>query len=166
MAFKTGTSYGFRDAVAVGRGRRLRDRGLDRPGRRRRARPDLTGRDAALPLLFDVADQVGVAGPRPAADRARVGAPPALQTLDRPGAGPRLIFPPDGATVVADGFGAGSRGFVLAAGGAGPRLVRRRRAGQRRPGQRQADLAPARPRLLPASAWSTRRAARSSRRSA
>jgi penicillin-binding protein 1C len=47
------------------------------------------------------------------------GAPPALQTLDRPGAGPRLIFPPDGATVVADGFGAQSRGFVLAAGGHG-----------------------------------------------
>jgi penicillin-binding protein 1C len=47
------------------------------------------------------------------------GAPPALQTLDRPGEGPRLIFPPDGATVVADGFGAASRGFVLAAGGQG-----------------------------------------------
>jgi len=117
MAFKTGTSYGFRDAVAVGvvggyviavwTGRA--DGG---------ARPDLTGRDAALPLLFDVADQVGAAAraPPPIAPKS---APPALRSLDRPGAGPRLIFPPDGATVVADGFGAAGRGFVLAAGGKG-----------------------------------------------
>jgi penicillin-binding protein 1C len=117
MAFKTGTSYGFRDAVAVGvvggyviavwTGRA--DGG---------ARPDMTGRDAALPLLFDVADQVGIGARTPPPIRPRA-APPALQTLDRPGAGPRLIFPPDGSTVVADGFGAGGRGFVLAAGGHG-----------------------------------------------
>ena len=31
--------------------------------------------------------------------------------------GPRLIFPPDGASVMAPGFGPGSRGLVLAAGG-------------------------------------------------
>jgi penicillin-binding protein 1C len=117
MAFKTGTSYGFRDAVAAGvvggyviavwTGRA--DGG---------ARPDMTGRDAALPLLFDVADQVGIGARTPPPIRPR-GAPPALQTLDRPGAGPRLIFPPDGATVVADGFGAAGRGFLLAAGGHG-----------------------------------------------
>jgi penicillin-binding protein 1C len=117
MAFKTGTSYGFRDAVAVGvaggyviavwTGRA--DGG---------ARPDMTGRDAALPLLFDVADQVGgaVRAPPPIAAR---GAPSALQTLERASHGPRLIFPPDGATVVAEGFGPQGRGFVLAAGGAG-----------------------------------------------
>jgi penicillin-binding protein 1C len=117
MAFKTGTSYGFRDAVAVGvtgghviavwTGRA--DGG---------ARPDLTGRDAALPLLFDVADAVGRSprAPPPVAPRAP---PSALQTLERADAGPRLIFPPDGATVTADRFGAAGRGFVLAAGGAG-----------------------------------------------
>ena len=116
MAFKTGTSYGFRDAVAVGvaggyviavwTGRA--DGG---------ARPDLTGRDAALPLLFDVADQVGgtTRAPPPVAPRA---APPALRTLERDH-GPRLIFPPDGATVVAEGFGPSARGFELAAGGTG-----------------------------------------------
>ncbi len=114
MAFKTGTSYGFRDAVAVGvaggyviavwTGRA--DGG---------ARPDMTGRDAALPLLFDVADQVsvGARAPPPIAPKA---APPALRTLERT-AGPRLIFPPDGSVLVADGFGPASRGFVLAAGG-------------------------------------------------
>ena len=117
IAFKTGTSYGFRDAVAVGvvggyviavwTGRA--DGG---------ARPDMTGRDAALPLLFDVADQVGIAARAPSPVKPR-GAPPALETLDRTGAGPRLIFPPDGSTVVADGFGSAGRGFVLAAGGHG-----------------------------------------------
>src|SRR5262249_1484442 len=115
MAFKTGTSYGFRDAVSVGvaggyviavwTGRA--DGG---------ARPDMTGRDAALPLLFDVADQAGgtVRAPPPSAPPA---APPALQPLARAGRGPRLIFPPDGAAVVAEGFGPSGRGFVLAAGG-------------------------------------------------
>jgi penicillin-binding protein 1C len=115
MAFKTGTSYGFRDAVAVGvaggyviavwTGRA--DGG---------ARPDMTGRDAALPLLFDVADLVAAQtrAPPPIGPKA---APSALRTLARQGAGPRLIFPPDGATVVADGYGPSARGFILAAGG-------------------------------------------------
>jgi penicillin-binding protein 1C len=117
MAFKTGTSYGFRDAVAAGvagdyviavwTGRA--DGG---------ARGGLTGRDAALPLLFDVADQIApaVAAPRPIAPKS---APRALQRVERGGEGPRLIFPPDGATVEVDGFGPGSRGLALAAGGQG-----------------------------------------------
>jgi penicillin-binding protein 1C len=118
MAFKTGTSYGFRDAVAAGvaggyvmvvwTGRA--DGG---------ARADLTGREAALPFLFDVADQVAglsARAPPPVAPKA---APPALRTLPGQRPGPRLIFPPDGATVMADGFGPASRGFVLAATGDG-----------------------------------------------
>jgi penicillin-binding protein 1C len=117
MAFKTGTSYGFRDAVAVGvaggyviavwTGRA--DGG---------ARPDMTGRDAALPVLFDVADQVGgaVHSAPPINPSA---APSALRTLEHASVGPRLIFPPDGATVVADSFGPTARGFILAAGGNG-----------------------------------------------
>jgi len=115
MAFKTGTSYGFRDAVAAGvvggyaiivwTGRA--DGG---------ARGGLTGRDAALPLLFDVADVVGApaAAPRPIAPKA---APQALQTLRAQTEGPRLIFPPDGAAVQVEALGPGSRGLVLAAGG-------------------------------------------------
>ena len=66
MAFKTGTSYGYRDAVAAGvvggyvivvwTGRA--DGG---------ARGDLTARDVALPILFDIADQIVLppAAPRP-----------------------------------------------------------------------------------------------------
>jgi penicillin-binding protein 1C len=117
MAFKTGTSYGFRDAVAVGvaggyviavwTGRA--DGG---------ARPDMTGREAALPFLFDVADQVGAQTSAPPQVSPR-SAPPALRSLDHGNTGPRLIFPPDGSTVVADSYGAASRGFVLAATGAG-----------------------------------------------
>jgi penicillin-binding protein 1C len=115
MAFKTGTSYGFRDAVAAGvvggyaiivwTGRA--DGG---------ARGGLTGRDAALPLLFDVADVVGAPtiAPRPIAPKA---APGALQRLQQANEGPRLIFPPDGATVQVDSVGGGSRGLVMAAGG-------------------------------------------------
>ncbi len=70
MAFKTGTSYGFRDAVAVGvvggyviavwTGRA--DGG---------ARPDMTGRDAALPLLVRRRRPGRDRRPRPAADRSR-----------------------------------------------------------------------------------------------
>ncbi|HEX3920310.1 MAG TPA: penicillin-binding protein 1C [Caulobacteraceae bacterium] len=117
MAFKTGTSYGFRDAVAVGvaggyviavwTGRA--DGG---------ARPDLTGREAALPFLFDVADQVAAQGaaPPPISPRAP---PPALRTLEQVNHGPRLIFPPDGASIIADGYGPTSRGLVLAAVGDG-----------------------------------------------
>ena len=69
MAFKTGTSYGFRDAVAVGvvggyviavwTGRA--DGG---------ARPDMTGRDAALPLAVRRRRPGRRRRPRPAADAA------------------------------------------------------------------------------------------------
>ena len=117
MAFKTGTSYGFRDALAAGvtgpwaivvwTGRA--DGG---------AQAGLTGRDAALPLLFDVADALNAppSAARPIAPRA---APGALQTLQSAGEGPRLIFPPDGAVIQVDALGTTGRGLVLAARGEG-----------------------------------------------
>ncbi len=116
IAFKTGTSYAFRDAVAaavvggyviaVWTGRA--DGGARDPG--------LTGRAAALPLLFDVADQIGAprAAPRSLGPK---GAPTALTQLDIDRPGPRLIFPPNSATVMADGFGPAARGLTLAARG-------------------------------------------------
>ena len=115
MAFKTGTSYGFRDAVAAGvvgpyaivvwTGRA--DGG---------ARGGLTGRDAALPLLFDTADLIDAppSAPRPIAPRA---APEALAKLEQRSEGPRLIFPPNGSSVQVEAFGPTSRGLALAAGG-------------------------------------------------
>jgi penicillin-binding protein 1C len=115
MAFKTGTSYGFRDAVAagvVGRYVILVWTGRADGG----ARGGLTGRDSALPLLFDVADLLDApaAAPRPIAPKA---APQALARLDQATEGPRLIFPPDGSTVQVESYGPRSRGLVLAAGG-------------------------------------------------
>jgi penicillin-binding protein 1C len=117
MAFKTGTSYGFRDAVAAGvvgdeaivvwTGRA--DGG---------ARGGLTGRDASLPLLFDVADALGapVSAAHPIAPKS---APEALRTLTQTSDGPRLIFPPDGASIQVEGVGPSARGLVLAAAGDG-----------------------------------------------
>lgn len=117
MAFKTGTSYGFRDAVAagvVGGYAILAWTGRADGG----ARGGLTGRDAALPLLFDVADVLGAptSAPRPIAPKA---APLALQKLRAADEGPRLIFPPDGASVQVDALGSKARGLVLAAQGEG-----------------------------------------------
>ena len=82
------------------------------------ARGGFTGRDAALPLLFDVADQVSpvASAPRPIAPKS---APMALRRLEHANDGPHLIFPPDGASVESPGFGPGSRGLSLAAGGTG-----------------------------------------------
>lgn len=117
MAYKTGTSYGFRDAVAAGvvggyaiivwTGRA--DGG---------ARGGLTGREAALPMLFDVADVLSapssIAPPiKPAA------APVALARLEDANEGPGLIFPPDGASVQVEALGPSSRGLILAARGEG-----------------------------------------------
>lgn len=117
MAYKTGTSYGFRDAVAAGvvggyviivwTGRA--DGG---------ARGGFTGREAALPMLFDAADILSA--PRTAPPRIAPRAPPgALTTVERPDHGPNLVFPPDGATVQVEAFGPSSRGLVLSAGGEG-----------------------------------------------
>jgi penicillin-binding protein 1C len=115
MAYKTGTSFGFRDAVAtgiVGSYVVIAWSGLADGG----ARGGLTWRDAALPMLFDVADVLDApdAAPRPIAPKA---APEALARLEAASSGPWLIFPPDGATVQVGGFGPSSRGLALAAGG-------------------------------------------------
>ncbi len=115
MAFKTGTSYGFRDAVAVGvvggyviavwTGRA--DGG---------ARPGLTGHAAALPLLFDAADLLATRDTLLDAVAPRA-APLALRRFDQDSDGLHLIFPPDGSKLIAPGFGPGSPGLVLAADG-------------------------------------------------
>jgi penicillin-binding protein 1C len=115
MAFKTGTSYGFRDALACGVvGGYVVIVWTGRPDGG--ARGDVSGRDAALPVLFQVADRLGApaAAARPIGPRA---APPALRDLGPAEPGPRLIFPPDHAVVEAAGFGPRARGLSLAAGG-------------------------------------------------
>jgi penicillin-binding protein 1C len=111
IAFKTGTSYGYRDAWSIGfDGKRTvgvwvgRADGAPVPG--------LTGRTAAAPILFDAFARSGrLPAPLPAAPRSAVFAsnaklPPPLQRFQPAGflgnaAGgeppPRILFPPDGA---------------------------------------------------------------------
>jgi penicillin-binding protein 1C len=114
LAFKTGTSYGFRDAVAAGVGDGwtvLVWTGRPDGG----VRPGMTGREAALPLLFQVFDVLESGAPQAQTLQPQT-APPALAQLDRRG-GPQLLFPPDGASVLVDGYGPKSRGLALAARG-------------------------------------------------
>jgi penicillin-binding protein 1C len=111
LAFKTGTSYGFRDFWAIGYDPKVtigvwagRPDGTPMPGR--------SGRLTAAPVLFKIADlldAVRLRHPaRPPPGVLLVGRndlPPRLSRLD-PGAqatsqtsGPRIIFPPDGAII-------------------------------------------------------------------
>ena len=71
-----------------------------------------------MPLLFDVADLLDAppAAPRPIAPKS---APAALVELERGDVGPRMIFPPNGATVQVEDFGPKARGLALAASGEG-----------------------------------------------
>lgn len=120
IAFKTGTSYGFRDAWAAGivGGYTLvvwtgRADGAPREG--------VTGRAAALPVLFRLADGVSQLAPRGDMGVDRQAEPPeeTPQTLAdfRADAAPHILFPPDGAEVWSDRAG---RGFILAAQAPGP----------------------------------------------
>ncbi len=119
LAFKTGTSYGFRDAVAAGIGDGWTVvvwTGRPDGG----ARPGMTGRQAALPLLFQVFDVLEADAPRAQALSPQV-APPALTQIDDGRGGPQMLFPPDGASLLVDGFGPNSRGLALAGRGDGLR---------------------------------------------
>lgn len=118
IAFKTGTSYGFRDAwsFGVGGGYAIgvwvgRPDGAPRPG--------ATGRDAALPILFEAFDLLGLP-PEPArAPEQHEDLAPALARLETSGRGDDLsiLFPPSGAEVLVLDYGADSRGLSLSARG-------------------------------------------------
>ena len=112
LAFKTGTSFGFRDFWAVGYDPEItigvwagRPDGTPMPGR--------SGRLTAAPILFKIADLLGPAMPRKEAApprgallAARNDLPSRLQRLDPipPRAtastgGPQIVYPPDGALI-------------------------------------------------------------------
>ena len=122
IAFKTGTSYGFRDAWAAGTGGGQAvvvwiGRADSSP------RPGVTGRDGALPVLFDVYDAITRITPRrssgPPLREEIAGShtpPSALARFERQNAPPQILFPPDGAEVWKDGE---HTSFVLAAEGRG-----------------------------------------------
>jgi penicillin-binding protein 1C len=108
IAFKTGTSYGYRDAWAIGFDGRMtigvwvgRPDGVPVPG--------LYGRASAAPILFDAFGRSGLTPvPLPQAPKGAIFAangklPPPLQRFNA-GTGlreaaerPRIMFPPDGA---------------------------------------------------------------------
>ena len=118
IAFKTGTSYGFRDAWAAGVAGDLalvvwvgRADGAPRPGE--------TGRSAALPLLFEIADRaahmLGQQGRSDSrlASRDLPEARAAQRSLDQD-TPPEILFPPKDAELWAGPIdGRPARGFVL-----------------------------------------------------
>jgi penicillin-binding protein 1C len=111
LAFKTGTSYGYRDFWAIGYDRKVtigvwagRPDGTPMPGH--------SGRLTAAPILFKIADLLGPSLPRDAS-RPPLGAllverkdlPPRLRRLE-PGMpatsrarDPEIVYPPDGALI-------------------------------------------------------------------
>jgi penicillin-binding protein 1C len=123
IAFKTGTSYGFRDAWAAGvAGDHALVVWVGRPDGA--PRPGVTGREAALPVLFALADLVDSRiGLRDDTRRrlTTTDLPEARGPLERFGtrdAPPDILFPPDGAEVYAGADRPGRRkSFVLAASG-------------------------------------------------
>jgi penicillin-binding protein 1C len=113
IAFKTGTSYGFRDAVAVGVGSGYavavwtgRPDGGSRPG--------LTGRAAALPVLFDVFDRLTDGDGERLGDNPVGGAAPSAlsQVREASGEAPQVLFPSDGVTLHLDPIEP-REGFIL-----------------------------------------------------
>ncbi len=101
-AFKTGTSYGYRDALAVGvAGGYAVMVWTGRPDGG--ARADETGREAAAPLLFDVFDQLQTPSHVPQA-LPPPQAPVALQKLART-TSVSILFPPQNATLYVEASG-------------------------------------------------------------
>lgn len=134
IAYKTGTSYGFRDAWAVGfDGRHVVAVWTGRPDGA--SSPGLAGRDSAAPILFDAFARLGPRTeklpPVPAAARKMADLPPALRRFQPRGAAAPLLgagdeplsiaFPADGVRVEL-GLGQGEkRSLALkAAGGTAP----------------------------------------------
>jgi penicillin-binding protein 1C len=114
IAYKTGTSYGFRDAWAAGFTDQWtvivwagRPDGAPRVGE--------TGRKAAAPLLFDVFSLLP--DPDGHKDFTRIAdAPRGLTTFGgKFDKSPQILFPPDGAEIAVSNLGPDARGLTLSA---------------------------------------------------
>ncbi len=107
VAWKTGTSWGGRDAWALGfDARHVAGVWLGRPDGA--AVPGFTGAETALPVLADVFGMLPPAPRSPAPDEGIPGAgtgagPGAALAAAPPEAGMQLLFPPPGAILSADG---------------------------------------------------------------
>jgi penicillin-binding protein 1C len=136
IAFKTGTSYGYRDAWSVGfDGKRTIGVWVGRPDGM--PVPGLVGRSAAAPILFDAFARSGklpaplLPPPHGALRTSNAKLPPPLQRF-RPSGAPtgsesavRIMFPPDGARLelVAGEGGRPDPVAVKISGGAEPLTV-------------------------------------------
>jgi penicillin-binding protein 1C len=117
VAFKTGTSYGFRDAWSFGVSNGVaigvwvgRPDGAPRPG--------AVGRSEALPILFDAFDLIGAPSEPYRAPEEEAPVAPALVRLDAHNSDAlSILFPPAGAEVLVLDYGPGSRGLSLSARG-------------------------------------------------
>lgn len=133
LAFKTGTSYGYRDAWAVGFDGRMtvgvwvgRPDGAPVPG--------LIGRASAAPILFDAFARSGetpaplLPAPQGVVFAASAKLPPPLQRFNGQAYGaaaepPRIMFPPNGARLDLASGAASDPLALKIAGGAGPLTV-------------------------------------------
>jgi penicillin-binding protein 1C len=124
IAFKTGTSYGFRDAWAIGVGGGHvigvwvgRPNGAPRPG--------ASGRSEALPILFDAFDRLGGRAVHQRFDAPGSDKPaPGLARFDADqGEQLSILFPPSGADIAIDAPGTAGRGLSLAARGGRKPLI-------------------------------------------
>lgn len=109
IAFKTGTSFGYRDAWSAGfDGRRTVAVWVGRPDGQ--PVPGMIGREWAAPLLFDAFGRITsrpaplAAAPHDALMARNTDLPPPLRRFQREGArpqtvGPQITFPPTGATL-------------------------------------------------------------------
>lgn len=130
FAYKTGTSYGYRDAWAIGYdGRHVVAAWIGRPDGA--SVPGLMGRNAAAPILFDAFERISPkrlalpAAPEGAFAVAAADLPPPLKRWREPGedaaAGPYLAppvlisFPPDGSEL--DNADVGDEPLILKADG-------------------------------------------------
>lgn len=118
VAFKTGTSYGFRDAWAFGVSNGYavgvwvgRPDGTPRPG--------ATGRSEALPILFEAFDLIGGGADEAAPAPPQYHSPaPALVRFDpEEREGLSILFPPANAEVLVLDYGPQGRGLSLSASG-------------------------------------------------
>jgi penicillin-binding protein 1C len=116
IAYKTGTSYGYRDAWAAGHADGItivvwvgRADGASRPGE--------TGRKTAAPLLFALFDALSNGQSRRPADVEEETASPGLVRLATPPAKapPTILYPVSGSEIYPDAFG--GDGVVFAASG-------------------------------------------------
>ncbi|WP_411820642.1 penicillin-binding protein 1C [Hyphococcus formosus] len=117
VAFKTGTSYGFRDAWAAGHAGGYtaivwvgRADGAPRSG--------ATGRNTAAPLLFDIFDMIEAEGAQNGPNQLNDDPALVMARFDRPTyqSPPQIIFPRSGVEIF---MGSADRGFALAARGGG-----------------------------------------------